>query len=67
MTREEVLSEIIVLLIAKRNYTVLLNKMTAEIDEKARQIELKSSERTKLILQAEEIMNHPEGVFSAKR
>lgn len=32
--------------------------MTAEIDEKAREIELKSSERTKLILQAKEIVNH---------
>ena len=58
MNREEGLDEILDMLVTKRNLTALLNKMTEEIDTKAKQVKLKSYERTKLILQVNEIMNH---------
>lgn len=58
MKREEALKELVEMFLVKKNHAILLDKMTAEIDIKARQIELKSSERTKLILQAEEVINH---------
>ena len=58
MSREEDLDELLGMLTTKRNLAILLDKMTEEIDIKAKQTELKSHERTKLILQVNEIMNH---------
>ena len=58
MKREETLNEILALLIAKRDYAVISDKITEEIDTRAKQIEMKPYERTKLILQVNEIMNH---------
>ena len=57
MKREEVLDEILDMLTVKRNLTALLNKMTEEIDLKAKEVKLTSYERTKLILKVNEIMN----------
>lgn len=58
MNREEALNEIIQMLVTKRNFTIFLDKMTEEIDIKAKQIGLTTYERTKLILQVNEIMNY---------
>lgn len=58
MKREEVLDELLDMLATKRNLAALLDKMTEEIDIKAKLIELTSHERTKLILKVNEIMNH---------
>lgn len=57
MSREEDLDELLEMLLTKRKLAVLLNKMTEEIDLKAKQVGLKSHERTKLILKVNEIMN----------
>lgn len=57
MNRKESLDEIMVLLIVKRAYAALLDEMTKEIDMKAKRVELKPYERTKLILSVDEIMN----------
>lgn len=58
MSREEALSEIMQMLVTKREFATLLDKMTKEIDIKAKQVELKPCERTKLILRVNGIMNH---------
>ena len=58
MSRKEDLDELLEMLLTKRNLAALLDKMTEEIDIKAKQVELKSCERTKLILRADEILNH---------
>ena len=58
MNRKEDLDEILEMLLTKKNFKALLDKMTEEIDTKAKQVELTSYERTKLILRVNEIMNH---------
>ena len=58
MKREEDLDELSEMIATKRNLAVLLDKMTEEIDIKAKQVGLKFYERTKLILQVDKIMNH---------
>ena len=58
MKRGEDLDELSEMIAIKRNLAVLLDKMTEEIDIRAKQIGLKPYERTKLILKVNEIMNH---------
>lgn len=53
--RDQIKKDILLLLIAKHESSCLVDDLRAEIDRKAREIGLKTSERTELILEAKKI------------
>lgn len=59
-TREEVKNEIFDLFLLKKSMECIVNNIRAEIDRKARKIELKVSERVEIILEINRIFQDGE-------
>ena len=54
--RDQTKNDILALLIAKHDTSSLVDNLRGEIDKKAKEISLKTSERTELIIEARRIL-----------
>ena len=60
--RDQTKNDILTLLITKHDTSCLVDNLRAEIDRKAKEISLKTSERTELIIEAGKILEVKEAI-----